>query len=78
MTITVRLTPDFFPITGKLASHFCDDQIAAADVKREYDRANHILSNPDKFPNADVETLDWLAEALFELSPTAATVGPTL
>jgi len=64
-----------FPITGKLAAHFCADEIDAAQVKNSYDAAQRVLMNPDRFPKADFATLDWLTEALFELSPTAAMEG---
>lgn len=61
-----------FPISGRLAAHFSDDTITAARIGSAYRNAEFILLNPARFPHADVETLEWLCEALFELSPTAA------
>lgn len=62
-------------ISGRLASHFCADEISADMVKASYDAAERVVQNPEKFPRADFATLSWLAEALFELSPTAAMEG---
>lgn len=74
MAINIRLIdPDRrFPITGRLAAHFSSDDITAQQIGREYRNAQHILRHSEQFPNADLDTLEWLAEQLFELSPTSA------
>lgn len=74
MPITIRLIDpnERFPITGRLAAHFSSDDITARQIGLEYRNAERVLLNPEQFPNADVNTLEWLAEQLFELSPTAA------
>lgn len=74
MTINIRLIdPDRrFPISGELAAHFCSDDLTARQIGREYRAAENILLNADKFPKADFDKLEWLCDALFEISPTAA------
>jgi hypothetical protein len=74
MALNIRLiNPNqVFPISGRLAAHFFDDAVTAARIGEAYRNAEFILLNPARFPHADVETLEWLCETLFELSPTAA------
>lgn len=67
--------PRTLPISGQLAAHFSDDAISAEMVKSSYDAAIRVLTNPEKFPRADFKTLEWLSEALFDLSPSAALEG---
>lgn len=73
--IPIRLAPRQIPLKGRLAGHFCSDSISAAMIKSSYDAAQRVLLNPEKFPKADFEHLDWLSEALFDLSPSAALEG---
>lgn len=70
-----EIMPRSFAITGRLAAHFCADVVSAELVKSSYDAAQRVLSNPDRFPTADFETLEWLSEALFDLSGTAVMEG---
>lgn len=74
MPVAIRLIDpaQAFPISGRLAAHFSTDTLSARKIGLEYRSAERVLLNPDQFPRADVETLEWLCEALFELSPTAA------
>jgi hypothetical protein len=44
-------------------------------VKSSYDAACRVLVDLDRYPRADVATLEWLSEALFDLSPLAAMEG---
>lgn len=74
MSVNIRLIDpnQMFPISGRLAAHFSSDTLTARQIGIEYRCAERVLLNPDKFPRADTATLEWLSEALFALSPTAA------
>lgn len=63
------------PISGFLASHFSADSISPAMIRESYAAAERVLLNPEKFPRADFDTLERLADELFMLSPTAACPG---
>ena len=62
-------------ITGQLAAHFSADEIPSEQVRDTYAATMRVLDNFEKFPKADFETLHWLEDALFNLSPLAAMEG---
>lgn len=73
MNIIVK--PGAVKVTDIVANHFCADTVSADEIKSAYDRCGRILSNPEQFPNADVEYLLELEDALFEQAPTACDMG---
>lgn len=64
-----------FKITGQLAAFFSSDEISASMVKSTYDAFTNVIENPEKFPKADFDACNFVVNALFELSPTAAMEG---
>lgn len=66
---------DRIRLTGKLANHFQADDMPKWMYRNNYQSSVNILTNPDKFPKANFELVEWLVDAMFEHDPICAIDG---
>jgi len=63
------------PLRGWLATHYQLDDMPAWMFRNNYQSAVNILSNPAKFPRANMAVVERLADELFACDPVACTLG---